>query len=101
MTSPEGAGGILGNIASLAKKATGAACTPPAGAKLRRYRMQIELHVKAVNKDTAKKALADLIVKVPEWGPALMGMLGVGSQMKLVGLTGEVVSGKKARPPKP
>ena len=97
MTNPEGAGGILGNIANLAKRATGAACTPPAGAKLRRYKMQLDLHVEAVNKDTAKKALDDLIAKVPEWGPALMGMLGVGTQMKLVGLTGEVSAEKKGK----
>lgn len=73
-------------------------CTPPPGTKLRPYEATVKLSMMAVNKKVVEEALKKMSGQLPEWAPALLGMLGVADKAKIIAIETdlETVKGKKS-----
>jgi len=88
---------LMGMFKDGLRKLAGATVTPPASAKLRRYHAVLTLEVDAVNKATVAQALVEAEKRLGEWSPALVALIGAGTQMRIVGMSSEVNTGKKEK----
>ena len=93
----EGIGGYLAKGLKGLKAAAGATCTPADDVKLHKYKVQVTMSVEAVDIKTARKAADELKKQLPDWAPALLGLLGVADKMKITGIEAEVATKKKSK----